>query len=75
MNRSNEINLDEYESIESHWIALQANGDKLTYFDTLELNIFWKKLKKSIENKNIIKDIYRNLRRLLHWIYYFYVER
>ena len=40
MNRSNEINLDEYESIESHWIALQAIGDKLTYFDTLELNIF-----------------------------------
>ena len=75
MNRSNEINLDEYESIESHWIALQENGDKLTYFDTLELNIFWKKLKKSIGNKNIIKDIYRNLRRLLHWIYYFYVER
>ena len=74
MNRSNVINLDEYESIESHWIALQANGDKLTYFDTLELNIFWKKLKKSIGNKNIIKDIYRNLRRLLHWIYYFYVE-
>ena len=28
------INLDEYKSIESHWIALNVSGDNVTYFDT-----------------------------------------
>ena len=26
------INLDEYESIEIHWIALHVNGNNVTYF-------------------------------------------
>ena len=29
------INPDEYESIETHWIALYVNGDSVTYYDTL----------------------------------------
>ena len=28
------INLDEYESIGTHWIALCVNGDSVTYFDS-----------------------------------------
>ena len=28
------VNLDEHESIGTHWITLYVNGDKLTYFDS-----------------------------------------
>ena len=28
------INLDEYESTGTHWIALSVNGDNVTYFDS-----------------------------------------
>ena len=28
------INLDEYESIETHWIALYVNAKNVTYFDS-----------------------------------------
>ena len=28
------INLDEYKSIGTHWIALQVNDDNITYFDS-----------------------------------------
>ena len=31
------INLDEYQSIETHWIALYVNGADVTYFDTFEV--------------------------------------
>ena len=44
------INLNEYQSIGTHWIALYVNDKNVTYFDSfgvLELNIFQKKLKKS----------------------------
>ena len=42
------VNLDKYESIGTHWVALYANAENVTYFDNfrvkLELNIFQKKL-------------------------------
>ena len=28
------INLDEYESIRTHWIALYVNAENVTYFDS-----------------------------------------
>ena len=28
------INLDEYESIRTHWIALYVNAESVTYFDS-----------------------------------------
>ena len=28
------INLDEYKSIETHWIALYVNGNNIIYFDS-----------------------------------------
>ena len=49
------INLDEYESIGTHWIVLYVNGNN----NILELNIFQTKIKKFIRNKNIITNIYR----------------
>ena len=46
------INLDEYESVETHWIALYANDNNVTYFDiALEFNILQKKLENSLEIK------------------------
>ena len=46
------INLDEYESVETHWIALYANDSNVTYFDiALEFNILQKKLENSLEIK------------------------
>ena len=41
------INLDEFKSIEPHWIDLHVNAENVTYFEVLELNVFQKKLKKS----------------------------
>ena len=38
------INLDEYHDIGTHWVALYVNNKTVTYFDSLELNIFRKKL-------------------------------
>ena len=29
-----EINLDEYKSIRTHWIALYVNAENVTYFDS-----------------------------------------
>ena len=42
------INLDEHKSIETHWIALCLNLD---YVRALELHIFQKKFKNSLEIK------------------------
>ena len=40
------INLDEYKSIGTHWIALYVNKNIIVYFDSSGVNIFQKKLKK-----------------------------
>ena len=42
------INLDEYEDIGTHWIALFCKKMKLFILIVLELNIFLKKLKSSL---------------------------
>ena len=31
------INLDEYESIGTHWIALYVNAENVTYFDSFKV--------------------------------------
>ena len=51
------LNLDEYESIGTHWIALYVNDNNVTYFNIFE-NIP-KEIKKFIGNKNIITNIFR----------------
>ena len=45
------INLDEYESIGTHWIALYVNGDKVIYFDSFGVERITKEIKKFIGNK------------------------
>ena len=46
------INLDEYKSIETHWIALYVNGDNVTYFDSFGVEYIQKKLKSHSHLKN-----------------------
>ena len=53
------INLDEYESIETHWIVLYVNDNNLTYFDSFWVEHIPKEIRKFIVNKNVITNIYR----------------
>ena len=38
-------NLDEHESIGTHWIALHANGDNKTHFDSFGVEYIPKEIK------------------------------
>ena len=51
------INLDEYESIKTHWIALHANAENVTYFDSFGVEHILEEIRKFIRNKNIITNI------------------
>ena len=53
------INLDEYKSIRTYWIALYENANKILYFNSFRVEHIQKEIKKSIGNKNIITKIYR----------------
>ena len=53
------INLDDYKSIGTHWIALCVNDNNVTYFDGFGVGHIPKEIKKFIVNKNIITNIYR----------------
>ena len=53
------INLDEYSDIGTHWIALYVNTKTVTYFDSFGVEHIPKEIKKSINNKNIITNIFR----------------
>ena len=52
------INLDEYESIETHWIALYVNAKNVVFFHSFWVEHIPKEIKKLIGNKNIITNIY-----------------
>ena len=53
------INLDEYKSIGTHWIALYMNGDNVIFFNSFGVGYIPKEIKKFIGNKNITTIIYR----------------
>ena len=53
------INLDDYSDIETHWIALYVNTKTVTYFDSFGVEHILKEIKKFINNKNIISNIFR----------------
>ena len=53
------INLDEYESIGIHWIALYVNYNNVNYFDSFRVEHITKEIIKFIGNKNITTNNYR----------------
>ena len=53
------INLNEFKSIETLWIALYVNNNNVTYFDSFGVQHIPKEIKKFIGNKNLIASIYR----------------
>ena len=77
------INLDEFKSIGTHWIALHVNGNNTRasygaiYFDRFGVQHIPKEIKKFIGNKNMKTNIYRintsirfnNVQTLFYWIY------
>ena len=57
--RAYQINIDEYESVRTYWIALYVDDDNLAYLDSSRVEHIRKEIKKFIGNKNIITNIYR----------------
>ena len=53
------INLDEYEDIGTHWIALFCNRNEIVYFDSFGVEHIPEEIKEFIGNKNIKANIYR----------------
>ena len=53
------INLDEYESIGIHWIALYGIAENVIYFDSFRVEYIPKEVRKFFGNKNITTNIYR----------------
>ena len=53
------INLDEYSDVGIHWVSLYVNNKTATYFDSFGVEHIPKQIKKFINNKNIIANIFR----------------
>ena len=53
------MNLDEYSDIETHWVALYAHNNDVTYFDSFGVEHIPKEIKAFIKNKNITTNIFR----------------
>ena len=51
------VNLVEYKSIGTHWIALFVNGDNVIYFDSFGVEHIPKEIKNFIGNKNVKTNI------------------
>ena len=52
------INLEEYESTRTHWMVLYVNGNKATYFDSFRVKYIPNEIKKFVDNKNIMTNIF-----------------
>ena len=53
------INRDEYSDIGIRWIALYVNNKTVTYFHSFGIEHISKEVKKFVNNKNIIGNIFR----------------
>ena len=54
------INLDDFKSIDTHWVALYVDGNNIIYFHIFGVEHIPEEIKKIIGSKNIIiKNIYR----------------
>ena len=58
-NRAYVINLDESADIGTHWVALFVNKKTVAYLDSFGVEHIPKEIKKFINNKNIIANIFR----------------
>ena len=71
IDRAYVINLDEYESIRTYWIAFYVNGNKVTYLDSIGVEYIPKVIWKFVGNKNIITNIYRiQAYDSIMWVYF-----
>ena len=50
---------DEHSDTGTHWIALYVNNKTVTYFDSSGIEHISKEVKKFVNNKNIIANIFR----------------
>ena len=53
------INLDEFESIGTHRMALHVNDNNVTCFDSFGVEHIPKEIRKFIGNNNVVTNIYR----------------
>ena len=53
------INLDEYQSIGAHWIAVYVNDNNVTYFYSFGVEHVPKEIEKFMGNINTMTNIYR----------------
>ena len=53
------INLDEYSDIGTHWIALYALNNNVTYFDSFGVEHIPKEVKNFINKSTVITNIFR----------------
>ena len=53
------INLDEYESLRTHWIAWYVNDNNEIYFDIFGVEHIEKEIRNFVGSKNIMTNIYR----------------
>ena len=53
------INLDEYEDLGTHWIALFYKKNEIVYFDSFGVEHIPEEIKEFIGNKNIKANIFR----------------
>ena len=53
------INLDEYQSIGTHYIASFVNGENVTFCNSFGVRHILEEIKKFLRNKNITTNIYR----------------
>ena len=49
------INIDDYESIGTHWIAFYINAKNVRYFDSFGVEYIPKEIKKIIGNENVMQ--------------------
>ena len=53
------INLDEFKSRGTHWVALYVNDENESYFDSFGVEHIPKEIRKFIEDTNVKINIYR----------------
>lgn len=53
------INLDKYDNIGTHWVAIYLKNDNVTYFDSFGIEYIPKEITKLINDKSIKSNIFR----------------